>query len=459
MVKELKMASYAKSSVLEAIGNTPIVKLNKLAACVDSEIYVKLEYMNPGGSIKERIGSYILDKAKASGLLKPGGTIIEGTSGNTGVGLAMYAAVHGYKCIFVLADKQSQEKIDNLKAFGARVIVCPTEVAPEDPRSYYSVAKKLSETIPNSYYVNQYSNLWNAQAHVETTGPEIFKQTGGDFDAFVATAGTGGTITGVSRYIKKTKPSITTVGVDCEGSIIAHYAATGEMIEAKSYVLEGMGEDFIPENYDFKVIDQWEVVGDQESFLMTRELLSQEGIYCGGSGGAAVLGALKYAKKLKSPQKILVILPDSGNRYASKIFNNNWMYEKAYLSSGPEVSVGEICSNRSFKTISETTTLAECIRLFNEHSVCQLLVEGTQGIQGVVWRKKLLKGLLGGELTLEDPASLAWDQSFKLVDEQDSVSALCETLLADEEVLLVTKNNKVFTMLTQNDLLSYMDKK
>ena len=323
----------AKDNILDAIGNTPIIKLDKLPLSekLESEFYVKLEYMNPGGSIKDRIGCYMLDQALREGQLCPGGTIIEGTSGNTGVGLALWAAIHGHKCIFVLADKQSKEKIDNLKAFGAEVVVCPTHVEPDDPRSYYSVSKKLAQTIPNSFYVDQYNNLYNRETHYHWTGPEIYKQTQGDFDAFIATVGTGGVISGCGRYFKEKRPSVEIVGVDCKGSIIAHYAKTGEIIEAHSYVLEGVGEDFIPDNYDFDVIDEWEVVGDRESFLMARRLLKEEGVYAGGSSGAALCGAFKYASKLKMPKKILIILHDSGNRYASKIYNDDWMKEKGYL--------------------------------------------------------------------------------------------------------------------------------
>ena len=319
-------------NVLDAIGNTPIVKLNKVTKDIFSEIHVKLEYMNPGGSIKDRIGKYILQQAVQKGDLKPGGTIIEGTSGNTGVGLAMYAAINNNKCIFVLADKQSQEKIDNLRAFGAEVIVCPTDVEPEDSRSYYSVSKRLAETTANSYYVDQYANLLNRETHVKETGPEIYRQTNGDFDIFMAGVGTGGTITGCAMYLKKKMPKLTIVGIDCEGSIIAHYAKTGEIGIARPYVIEGIGEDFIPENYDFSCIDDFVTVGDKESFLMTRRLLKEEGIYAGGSSGAAVAGAIRYAQGLKEKKRILVILPDSGNRYSSKIYNDNWMTENGYVS-------------------------------------------------------------------------------------------------------------------------------
>ena len=319
-------------NILDVIGNTPIVKLNKVGNHVSSDIYVKLEYLNPGGSIKDRMGVYLCQKAVERGDLKPGGTIVESTSGNTGVGIALFAAIHGYNCVFVMADKQSQEKIDNLKAYGAKVIVCPTNVEPEDPRSYYSVAAKLG-SLPNSVFLDQYGNMDNGESHFEITGPEIYKQTNGEFDTFLASVGTGGTISGCSRYLKSKMPNLKTVGVDCEGSILMHYHKTGEICEAKSYVVEGIGEDFIPDNVLFDLIDDFVMVNDKESFLMTREMLTNEGIYAGGSCGSAVVGAIRYAESLDSPERILVILPDSGNRYASKIYNDNWMQKMGYISA------------------------------------------------------------------------------------------------------------------------------
>ena len=323
------MEKFKNSNILDAIGNTPIIRLGKVAADVESEIYVKLEYMNPGGSIKDRMGVYMCQKAVENGDLKPGGTIVECTSGNTGVGVALFANTYGYKCVFVMADKQSQEKINNLKSFGAKVIVCPTDVEPEDPRSYYSVAATLGE-LPNSFVLNQYANQYNMLCHYHQTAPEIWNQTGGEFDTFMAAVGTGGTISGVGKYLKEKKPSIKIVGVDCEGSILAHYKKTGEMGKAHSYVLEGIGEDFLPDNVHFDVIDDFVTVADEESFQMTRDLLRYEGIYAGGSCGSAVVGAIRYAKTLSKPEKILTIMVDSGNRYASKIYNDSWMSEKGY---------------------------------------------------------------------------------------------------------------------------------
>lgn len=327
--------------VIDIIGNTPIVKLHKVANEVESEIYVKLEYMNPGGSVKDRMGVYMCEKAVEEGRLKPGGLIIESTSGNTGVGIAMFANTYGYQCIFVMADKQSKEKIDNLKAFGAKVITCPSDVEPDDPRSYYSVAAKLAE-IPNSVYLNQYANLSNGECHYKQTGPEIFQQTKGEFDVFMATVGTGGTISGCSKFLKEKMPHLKTIGVDCEGSILAHYHKTGELTKAHSYVLEGIGEDFLPDNVKFDLIDDFVVVKDEESFHMTRRMLREENIYAGGSCGAAVVGAIRYAKTLKEPKKILVILPDSGNRYASKIYNDDWMVKMGYLHEHQPDSVDKM---------------------------------------------------------------------------------------------------------------------
>tara|TARA_B100001093_G_scaffold519342_1_gene607888 strand:- start:1980 stop:3020 length:1041 start_codon:yes stop_codon:yes gene_type:complete len=319
-------------TILEVIGHTPIIKLNKVASEVASDIYVKLEYLNPGGSIKDRMGVYLCQKAMERGDIKTGGTIIESTSGNTGVGIAMFAAVHGCKCVFVMADKQSQEKINNLKAYGAKVLVCPSDVEPDDPRSYYSVAATLGK-LPNSIYLDQYSNLDNGQSHFELTGPEIFEQTKGDFDFLIAGVGTGGTISGCSRFLKSKMPHLKTIAVDCEGSILMDYFHSGEIVPAHSYVVEGIGEDFLPKNVLFDQIDDFVRVNDEESFHMTRKMLKEEGIYAGGSCGSAVVGAIRYAKKIKEKKKILVILPDSGNRYASKIYNDEWMSKMGYLNN------------------------------------------------------------------------------------------------------------------------------
>lgn len=323
------------NSILETIGNTPLVKLNNLTAGLKGTVLGKVEYLNPGQSVKDRIGIKMIEDAEKKGLIKPGGTIIEGTSGNTGLGLALAAAVKGYKCIFTTTDKQSKEKIDLLRAMGAEVKVCPTNVEPDDPRSYYSVAKRLSREIPNSYYPNQYDNPSNAQAHYETTGPEIWEQTEGKITHYVAGMGTGGTISGTGKYLKEQNPDIKIVGVDSEGSIYKHYFETGEFDKGQihPYLTEGIGEDILPENMNFDLIDEVIQVSDKNAFLTTRALAREEALFVGGSCGAAVYGALEYARKndFKENHLMVIILPDSGTRYVGKIFNDEWMQENGFL--------------------------------------------------------------------------------------------------------------------------------
>lgn len=454
------MMKGAKANVLEAIGNTPIVKLSPQLTGVESEIYVKLEYLNPGGSTKDRIGKYMLDQAVKEGTLKPGGTIIEGTSGNTGVGLAMWAAIYGYKCIFVLADKQSKEKIDNLRAFGAKVVVCPTNVEPTDPRSYYSVSKQLSKTIPNSLYVDQYNNLHNRDTHYTWTAPEIYEQTGGEFDVFMAGIGTGGTITGCGKYFKEKIPGVQIIGVDCEGSIVAHYAKTGEYIEAKPYVLEGVGEDFIPDNYDFKMIDDFVVVGDKESFIMTRKLLKYEGIYAGGSAGAAISGAITYAKKLDKPKRILVLLHDSGNRYASKIYNDDWMSNNGYLDSDFNASIKDVLlelnkSARPIVSISDRCTIGEAVKVMDEKGISQVPVVSNNEIVGIVSETQLMKPLFNGEYKPSDSIGLLVQPHFKKIDENELLSSVADSLLK-KMIVIVTKNDKPISILTDIDILQFI---
>jgi cystathionine beta-synthase len=455
------MMKGAKPNVLEAIGNTPIVKLSKrVTGDIQSEIYVKLEFMNPGGSTKDRIGKHMLDRAVENGTLKPGGTIIEGTSGNTGVGLAMWAAVYGYKCIFVLADKQSKEKIDNLRAFGAKVVVCPTNVEPDDPRSYYSVSKQLAKTIPNSIYVDQYNNLSNRETHYLWTAPEMYEQTQGDFDVFMATIGTGGTITGCGQYFKEKNPNIKVIAIDCEGSIVAHYAKTGEMIEAKPYVLEGVGEDFIPENYDFNVIDDFVVIGDKESFLMTRKLLKADGIYAGGSAGGAICGALRYAKTLDKPAKILVLLHDSGNRYASKIYNDDWMTSNGYFESDFNVQIKDVLTalgkgTKPIISIPDTASIGEAVKMMEVKGVSQLPINRNGTICGLVGEADLMKPVFLGDYSLNDSVSLVAKNNFKLIDENELLAHVAESLLA-KHVVLVTKDSKPTAILTHIDILQYI---
>jgi cystathionine beta-synthase len=320
--------------VTEAIGNTPLVKLNKVTEGIKGTILAKVEYFNPGNSVKDRMAIRMIEDAEKAGLLKPGGTIIEGTSGNTGMGLALAAQAKGYKCIFTMPDKQSKEKMDILRAVGAEVVVTPTNVTPDDPRSYYSVARQLNKDIPNSFYPNQYDNLSNTAAHYEGTGPEIWKQTEGKVTVFAAGVGTGGTICGIGKYLKEQNQNVKVIGLDTYGSVFKKYKETGifDENEIYSYATEGIGEDILPKNVDFDVIDQFIKVTDKDAALMTRRLAKEEGLFVGWSSGSAVFGALEYAREhMKEDDVMVIILPDHGTRYLGKVYNDEWMKKQGYL--------------------------------------------------------------------------------------------------------------------------------
>ncbi len=321
------------NNILETIGNTPLIKLNKITATLPATVLAKVDYFNPGNSIKDRMALKMVEVAEAEGKLKPGGTIIECTSGNTGMGLALAAVVKGYKCIFTTTDKQSKEKMDILRAVGAEVIVCPTNVAPEDPASYYSVARKLATEIPNSFFFNQYDNLANRLAHYETTGPEIWKQTEGKITHLVCTAGTGGTITGTSKYLKEQNPNIKIWAIDPIGSLLTHYFETGiiDMSYVKPYIAEGFGEDFVPANYDMSVIDHFEQVADKEGAIMTRRLAKEEGMFCGYSAGSCLQGLMQLSGTLTASDLVVCIFHDHGSRYVGKVYNDDWMASKGFL--------------------------------------------------------------------------------------------------------------------------------
>lgn len=323
-----------KNNILETIGNTPLVRLNKITAGLPCTVAAKVEYFNPGHSAKDRMAIKMVEVAEKEGKLKPGGTIIECTSGNTGMGLALAACVKGYKCIFTTTDKQSKEKLDILRALGAEVIVCPTDVEPTDPRSYYSIARRLAKEIPNSFHSNQYDNLANRLAHYETTGPEIWKQTDGKVTHLVVATGTGGTITGTAQYLKEKNPAIKAWAMDPYGSLLTKYFTTGEldMNEVHPYLTEGIGEDFVPQNYDMQFIDAFEQVTDKDAALMTRRLAIEEGLFCGYSAGTAIQGLLQMMDQLKKDDLVVVILHDHGSRYVAKVYNDEWLVDKGFTA-------------------------------------------------------------------------------------------------------------------------------
>ena len=365
-----------KNNILETIGHTPLIKLNKITKDFPCMVLAKVDYFNPGNSIKDRMALKMVEVAEKEGKLKPGGTIIEGTSGNTGMGLALAAVVKGYKCVFVTTDKQSKEKADILKAVGAEVIICPTNVAPEDPRSYYSVAARLAKEIPNSYHMNQYDNLANRLAHYETTGPEIWEQTDGKITHLICTAGTGGTITGTAQYLKEKNPNIKIWAIDVYGSLLTKYFKTGEvdMGEVHPYFSEGFGEDFVPKNYDMSVIDHFEQVTDKDGAVMARRLAKEEGLFCGYSAGSCLQGLMQLKSQLKKDDIAVCILHDHGSRYVGKIYNDQWMMERGFLDVK---SFRDVVSSRGTKrliTLDPSQSVAEGVELMKKYDIEQIPV-------------------------------------------------------------------------------------
>ena len=455
------------SNVIQAIGNTPIVRLNHVAPDLGINFYVKLEFMNPGGSIKDRIGWWLIEDAEKRGVLNPGGTIVESTSGNTGVGLAMAAAIKGYRCIFVLPDKMSQEKIKNLRAFGAKVIVTPTAVEPEDPRSYYSVSRRLGQETPNAYYMNQYDNLANRDCHYNMTGPEILKQMP-DIDVFIAGIGTGGTICGVGKYLREKKPGTEVVAIDPVGSIVYEMYKTGKAVtRPKTYKIEGIGEDFIPKNYDFSVLTDMGQVEDKEAFVMTRELLTREGLYCGVSCGAAVAGAFKWAKtqgeRLRG-KNVLIVLPDSGNRYMSKVYDDDWMREAGFLdapSLGTVADLLKVVRPKGGEVVmaKKTDKISAVIDLMRDKGISQVPVQDANGwIQGMVTEGALLTALYEKRANANDAIEKLVAGTVEMVTPADTIEAVSK-LLAAGKTPLVTESHasgKVMAILTKIDLLSHL---
>src|SRR6201993_5123951 len=393
------------NNILEAVGRTPLVRLNRIGKDLKPQIWIKAEMLNPGGSVKDRIGITMIDEAEKKGLLKPGGTIIEGTSGNTGMGLALVAAVRGYKCVFTTTDKQSKEKVDLLKALGAEVIVFPTAVEPEDPRSYYSVAKKLAREIPNSYYPNQYENPMNPQAHYDTTGPEIWDDTEGKITHFVCGMGTGGTISGVGRYLKEKNPNIKIIGVDPVGSLYYDFVKSAKVGKPTTYVVEGIGEDFFPGTMNLKIVDDVVQVNDEECFVWARRLAKKEGIFTGGSGRGCVSGALRAAKNGKKGDFIVAFLPDSGTRYLSKIYNDGWMQEHGYVDAEVAISAADVIrvkhqngKSRDLVIVRPYQTVFHALQTMQKEDISQLpVLEDDNRPIGTVFEDQILNLALQGK--------------------------------------------------------------
>src|SRR5882757_10599236 len=389
------------NNIVETIGNTPIVRLNKIGKHLPGTLLAKVEYFNPGNSTKDRMALKMVEDAEKAGILKPGGTIIEGTSGNTGMGLALTAVAKGYKCIFTMADKQSQEKINILRAVGAEVIVCPTNVEPEDPRSYYSVARKLNQEIPNSIYPNQYDNPSNARAHYESTGPEIWTQTAGKITHYCATVGTGGSMCGTAKFLKEKKSDLIAVGIDTYGSVFKKYKETGvfDRNEIYPYLTEGFGEDILPKNVNFDVIDHFIKVTDKDGAIMARRLSREEGLFVGWSSGSAMHGALEYAREhLKKDDTMVILLPDHGTRYLNKVYNDQWMKDHGFLeertfSTAREIIVARNGRNSLF-TITKGSKIGEAIRLMNKEGIDQVPVVDGDEFVGSVAASTLLEKII-----------------------------------------------------------------
>lgn len=451
------------NNIIETIGNTPIVRLNNLSKGIEGTVAVKVEYFNPGNSVKDRMAVRMIDDAEKAGVLKPGGTIIEGTSGNTGMGLALTAIARGYKCIFTMSDKQSKEKMDILRAVGAEVVVCPTNVEPEDPRSYYSVAKRLNKEIPNSFYPNQYDNLSNTAAHYDTTGPEIWEQTEGKITHFAAGVGTGGTICGTSKYLKEKNSSIKTIGLDTYGSVFKKYKETGifDENEIYPYMTEGIGEDILPKNVAFEYIDEFIKVTDKDAAIMTRRLAKEEGLFVGWSCGSAVYGALEYARKnLKKGDLMVIILPDHGTRYLGKIYNDSWMKDHGFIDSKLFATAKDIIARKNgsskLTAVNEKDALGNVVRILSENGISQVPVTNGEQIVGSLTDTGLLQKLINNPELKDAPVSEVMDKPFTFVGLNNTVDVLSSLISRENKALLVRDEENNVHIITQADLLASM---
>lgn len=450
------MSMNIKNNILETIGNTPMIRLNKITRDFPCTVLAKVDYFNPGNSIKDRMALKMIEVAEKEGKLKPGGTIIEGTSGNTGMGLALAACVKGYKCIFVTTDKQSKEKVDILKAVGAEVIVCPTNVLPEDPKSYYSVAKRLAKEIPNSFHCNQYDNLANRLAHYESTGPEIWEQTDGKITHLVCTAGTGGTITGTAMYLKEKNPNIQVWAIDVYGSLLTKYFRTGEidMNEVHPYVTEGFGEDFVPQNYDMRYIDHFEQVTDKDGALMARRLAKEEGLFCGYSAGSCLQGLMQLKSRLKPGDIVVCILHDHGSRYVAKIYNDQWMIERGFLDVK---TFKDIVSSRGSRqklvTIEPSHTVAEAVELMKKYNIENIPVMNGNGLEGSISESGLFNKMLNGLDMKETKVADVMEPAYPIVDIDTPVERLSTLITKENGAVMAKDEGGNFHIVTKWDVI------
>lgn len=445
------------NNILETIGNTPLVKLNNITKEVSATVLAKIETTNPGNSIKDRMAVKMIEDAEKRGVLKPGGTIIEGTSGNTGMGLAMAAIIKGYKCIFTTTDKQSKEKVDALRAFGAEVIVCPTNVDPEDPRSYYSVSSRLEREVPNSWKPNQYDNLANTQAHYEQTGPEIWEQTEGKITHLVVGVGTGGTISGTGKYLKEKNPNIKVWGIDTYGSVFKKYKETGilDKNEIYPYITEGIGEDFLPQNVNFDVIDLFEKVTDKDAALMTRDIARKEGIFAGNSAGSAIAGLLQLKDKLKPEDVVVVIFHDHGSRYMGKMYNEDWLRERGFLKDEKLTARSILAkrSNQEVVTLDCEKTITEAINIMKTLSISQLPVTQQGMVIGKVTESNILDSLLENPSLKSSPVKEIMTASLPFVDLNTSIDKISSMINKDNSAVLVEDEQGKFEIITQYDII------
>ncbi len=453
------MAQNVYNNILEAIGHTPLIRLNRLTRDIKATVYAKVESTNPGNSIKDRMAVKMIEDAEKAGLLKPGGTIIEGTSGNTGMGLAIAAIVKGYKCIFTTTDKQSKEKVDALRAFGADVVVCPTDVDPEDPRSYYSVSSRLVRETPNGWKANQYDNLSNTQAHYETTGPEIWEQTEGKIDHLVVGVGTGGTICGAGKYLKEKKPSVKCWGIDTYGSIFKKYKEEGvfDKHEIYPYVTEGIGEDFLPQNVDFSVINHFEKVTDRDAAIYTREIVRQEGIFAGNSAGSAIAGLLQLKDRFKAGETVVVIFHDHGTRYLGKMFNPDWMRSMGY-ETVEGATARDLVKNKSVSDlvgVRVTDTVEQAIRRMTENDFSQIPITQEGRVVGSLSETHAYARMIQNPAMRQEPVGTIMQKAFRFIDIDTPVTLLAPMITPENPALLVRDfpAGKTY-ILTGSDVLS-----